>query len=214
MLQDAGDVYNSIRNNEISIDIRIKIKDTLGLAYSYNNIGFVYYKQKLIVKALEYFDKSIHLYELQNDFGEAIPRSNVADICKEQDDLENYLKHIQRINDLAVEYENEMYTHLSFAKFGYYYLKKGELDTATTLLLMSKKYFEESKNNKKLAMIYSDLAQIYVQKEDKKNALYYALKAKTSTEKIDLRATKVLVYKMLSEIYTDLNMNNEALRVL
>jgi DNA-binding CsgD family transcriptional regulator/tetratricopeptide (TPR) repeat protein len=211
MLQDAGDVFNSIRNHEISIGIRINIRDTLGLAYSYNNIGFVYYKQKLIELALKNFDRSIQLYELQNDFGEVLPRSNMADIYREQDDLENYLKNIQRINDLAVEHENEMYKHLSFAKFGYYYLRKGDLDTAVTLLLKSEKYFAESNNNKKLALIYSDLAQLYLQKKDKKNALYYALKAKTSTEKIDLRATKVLVYKMLSEIYADFDMNNEAL---
>jgi DNA-binding CsgD family transcriptional regulator/tetratricopeptide (TPR) repeat protein len=211
MLQDAGDVFNSIQNNEKAIDIRIKINDTLGLAYSYNNIGFVYYKQKLLDNALEYFDKSIQLYRSTNNFSEAIPRSNVADIFREQEDLENYLKNIQRIYDLAVEFDKELYIQISYAKFGYYYMKKGELDTASILLLKSENYFAESKNNKKLALIYSDLAQLYVQKNNKRRALSFALKAKTSTEKIDLRATKVLVYKMLSEIYADIDMKNEAL---
>ncbi len=214
MYQDAGDVYNSIRNHEKAIEFRVKIKDTLRIANSYNNIGFVYFKQKLFDKALDYFRKSVALYQSQNNFGEVVPRINLADVYRDKQDLDNYYKQISRVYLLAQEFDNEMYRNRCYAKMGFYYLKKEQLDTAAYLLEKSEKYFAASDNNKRLASIYSDLARLFAKKKDMNKALSYALKAKTTTENMDLRSSKSLVFQMLYEIYSELGKNKEALNYL
>jgi tetratricopeptide (TPR) repeat protein len=64
-----------------SLDVKLKIKDSTGIATSYNNIGSVYYFLKDYNKSLEFYTNSLNIHHRKNNkSGEATSLNNIGGI--------------------------------------------------------------------------------------------------------------------------------------
>lgn len=87
---------------------------------------------------------------------------------------------------------------------GWYYFLKGKSDTALQLLFGSLSYYQKIGDRKDIALIYTNLAEIYYSsKQNYVQALEYAKKAEDLNESLNDFKQLITVYKMLGMIYRD-----------
>ncbi|MEM9679905.1 MAG: tetratricopeptide repeat protein [Bacteroidota bacterium] len=92
-----GDFYNSMLYNSRSLNIKEKIKDSVGISFSLNNIGLVYYELKEYDSAKKAFEQSLAIHEkLKDTLRVAFSLNNLGMIYLDNKDYPEALSHFNK----------------------------------------------------------------------------------------------------------------------
>jgi len=93
--QNVGSYNKSIEYHLKSLDMKIKMKDSIGIANSYN-IGAIYYELKNYIKSYEYFKNALSISQKINNIKTTASLLNNLGLIKQQQG--NYEKSIEYFN--------------------------------------------------------------------------------------------------------------------
>lgn len=219
-------IYSKIGLNEIAIKRLLNIIDkkksleyTIGLTSNYYNLAINYKEINNIKKYKEYLYKALENKELRNDNDGFIPyyQTAIAQYYLQYGALEDAQKYLDKA---ALRIKNSKANYLSidfFNKINSFYLfKNNQLKSALDL---AKKTLLETENNgdlnskKELNKLIFD---IYVKKNDSKNALkYYQLYSKIKDSIANINKISVVnYYQTLSKREKEEQSKNDKIKIL
>jgi signal transduction histidine kinase len=188
-----------------SLGIEKKLKNNLGLAINYQNIGGVYESQNQLDSAMFNYKKSLSLNELINsDLGRMICNNSIGQVFLKQNKPKEAFNYIKPTIEIAERLGDDFYTASSYINLGWAYFElndnaKGKMYINKGLQLSkSKNYISyissaylllsqiaKSENDFAMALKYSDLQLEYKEKlASEKNLKYlFDLISKYENEK-------------------------------
>jgi tetratricopeptide (TPR) repeat protein len=206
--KNTGQFIEGIKEYEKSIDISLKLKDTLGLARAYNSLGLVYKKQggdnqqvrAFSQKALLYENRSLGLYmALKDTVGLLRAYSNIGIIQRDLKDFKKaetaYLKGVAiakkaRIESYAV---GILYANLSQIYLDHY----KNYDRAIELLNDAIRIYERNGIRTSMEHAYRNLSYNYTGKKEYQKAIEYAQKAIAIAEEVNDDHRRINAYSSL-----------------
>lgn len=194
------------------------IKDSVQLAYSYNNLGDVFLLNGNLPLALQYGELSYKLFKnLKRDDGIAFALINLAEVYRAK---KNYKKSLDYFNQ-AVQIRKIINSsnRLGFVAFNRAKTieESGDFESAKAFYQRSLEYSYESDDFRYVSWSLNGLANIYYKLSDYKQALHYYSKAlewnkerKHEYAYIDNYIGMALVYAQLNEKEKGLELLDEA----
>lgn len=175
-LNISGDFRSSAKYYDLALNINFRLRDSIGMAKCYNNLGLDYYNFGKYDEAYFYYTQSYNLsFAKKDSTSMAVALHNMAGVFKElgqYDRALDYLHHTQKISDAIKDYEGKAY---NYDEIGDIYLRRGMYDSALSSLRIS------LDAARKLKMNPDDLetetlrkvAKTFLGKDDNSNALAY-----------------------------------------
>lgn len=146
-----------------------------GMGTLFVNIGFIYTKQDDQVKALEYFNKSLKLYEDINDkSGIATAFFNIGYVYRAQWDLIKSLEYYNKSLKLREEIGDKEGMAFSVHNIGFIYQVKSDYEKALEHYFRGLNLRREIGNKKNLAYSYNSIAEVYFNRKNYKLATLYS----------------------------------------
>lgn len=184
-----------------------KLNDSLRIGKAYNNMGMLNWHQGEFTEAIEMFYKSLKINEkLDNKTGIGNGTSNIGLIYMELNQYHNSLKYSKRSFDVRKELNDSTRLASSCNNIGICFKNLQQIDSALYYYKIGIAY--AANNDRKLAELYTNLGNMYV--ENDKAAEGYKVLLKS----LDLKqseASKAALYNSLSGTCYILNKPKEAL---
>lgn len=207
-------IYNNLGNDEYtqgnyakaveyyiqSIKLSDKTNDLSMLAYSYNNLGNIYFNGiKNLDKAFEYYSKSLEIEKKTgNKEGIAHELNNIGNIYtlkqKYAESEKSYFEALTIFRSL----KNSAGISTSLESLGVLYSKTSRYDKAIVTLRESVEYSTQKNESKRSASTFNSIGALYYYKKDYTEALNYYFKALTLAQTND---DKTLTKQALSGIH-------------
>src|SRR6185312_6833908 len=186
------ELYESNHNRQKKID-------TEAMDRAYTNIGIVYHKQKKLLNALDYFNKSLAIRKSLNDMdGMAISYTNIASVYDDMMRAPDSLK--QRF--IRLYYTNSTISDKDLDKL----LSDSSLALHQKSLAMSKIVGDKEA----IALSIQGIGNIYMAKGDYKQALGYLREAAAIDKAINQKKEYYELLVSASECYEKLGMKDSA----
>jgi tetratricopeptide (TPR) repeat protein len=104
----ASDPVKAIGYTREALSMATEINDQRGMAASYNNLGVAYKNQGALDKSLEYYIRSLKIYEtLDNKEGIATTKNNIATIYSIKGDFGQAMKYLEESYNQLVLLKDE-----------------------------------------------------------------------------------------------------------
>lgn len=104
----ASDPVKAFGYTREALNMAAEINDQRGMAASYNNLGVAYKNQGALDKALEYYIRSLKIYDtLDNKEGIATTKNNIATIYSIKGDFGHAMKYLQESYNQLTELKDE-----------------------------------------------------------------------------------------------------------
>ncbi len=173
----ANDSKKLLEKNEMST-ARTKNKEKVFylkyLSSSLNNLGVMYDNLGDIKKALDYYHKSLKIYEeLKDKQGVAVTLNNIGFLYGNQGDLPKSLDYFQRSLKLNEEIKDENGIAQCLNNIGTTYHDTRQTKIALTYYFRSLKLYEEIKDERGIAFALNNIGTYYKDQNDMPNALNY-----------------------------------------
>lgn len=170
-----GNYQKAIEFNKKAISIRLFLKDIEKVAQSYNNIGFVFKEDNRPDSAILYLKKSLALYQKQHNDSSVmvLPLQNLGSAYKMENKLVLAERYIKRSLNIAANYqmrEENAEGNLDLAEL---YLAQKKYNEALAAVSITENTAQALRLPELLMHAHGDKYQIYLQKGNYKNALYY-----------------------------------------
>lgn len=187
-LEVSGDYASSAKYNDLALSIRFQLRDSIGIAKSYNNLGQDFMAFGKFDEAYFYYTQSYRFSSAMNDsLRMAVALHNIGAVFKGLKQYEKalaYFSSTQKISDLIGDHEGKAY---NYDEIGDVYKRKGKYDSALYALKYSLGV------SRKLKLFVNDLepgtlmkiAQTYLEKGEDKLALSYYDSAEMLFKKTD-----------------------------
>lgn len=197
---------------EGSVSATNKKEISLGLAKAYGSMGIVFSEQSNYAKALQYYLKSVKIYESLNDESKCSKiYNNIGVVYKSQNSdfkaLEYFIK-AQKIQEKL----HDVNVGITLTNIANIYLKQKSLDKAFEYYTLAKKALDENPNSRALGEWYNNVGLYYKDKNQANEAISSWNNAVTSFESIDDKFGLADTYIFLGEFYLDENQLEEALQ--
>lgn len=185
-----------------AIRIREEIRDTIALAWSENNLGLIYWRQKSRNDALKHFLNANDLFVLK-DFKEgiAISGNNIGLIYEEQGDPDAALAYYKASYKVNCEIDHKSGIALTLNNIGGIFNIKHNNDSAEIYFLRALKINKEINNLEGLELNYRNLGDINKIKGDYKNALRYIDTSISVSKESKSPQGLIASYQSLSWVY-------------
>ncbi len=138
-------------------------KDTLNLAISYQDIGRRYFGKQLYTKALEYYFKAAHYYEmLGNTIG---IYANISSTYSRLNDEQNAVKFNLKMIEQAKKDSNYWALASGYLDQGYYYLMLIKHDSSYYYSKKAVSIYRDTlkvPTNSSLGIVYGNIADVYI----------------------------------------------------
>ncbi len=206
-----GNLYNSLGNyyafdpydpkkqidsalyfHQKALSIRKERNDSLGMSYSFNNIGRIHEIRERYDKALQYYLKSLAIKEAKNNIlGMSATNINIGRLCMINEEYDKGIKQVKKGIELAEQSE-----HIRFQLGGYVVLyklqKKVGNHTASLASLEKVRSIESKIQAKEQTKLAKELERKYnankLQQEAKINAL------ELENSKVTLSRQKAIIW--------------------
>lgn len=188
-------------NNNPSDEVRDYLKISLGV--SLNNIG-LYYERHIgnISKALEYYHKSLKLYEeLGDQLGIAMLLNRVGQIYVNQGDRSKGLEYFQKSIKLFQKLDNKNEISNPLNNMGLYYEDMGDHPRALEYFYESLKIDKEVENQQGIAMSHSNIGRVYMSIKEYDKAVISFIKGLKIFEKIEDQHGISLILNNIGIVY-------------
>lgn len=154
------------------------------IAASLNNIGFLARSQGNIAKALEYYNKSLKIYEeIKEPQGTAVTINNIGFIYQNLGDIPKALDYYHRSLKIQEAIKDKNGSAASLNNIGLIYGNQEDVARALEYYQKSLKIYEEIKNKKGIAISLNNIGFIYkIQGNASKELEYYNKSLKIQEE--------------------------------
>ncbi|NQY29309.1 MAG: tetratricopeptide repeat protein [Flavobacteriaceae bacterium] len=160
-----------------SLNIRERIKDSLGLAESYNNIGNSYALQNDIKKALEFTEKSRIVSKLIGSVNNGLFLSNLGLLHSRQGDMVKAMLYYNESLETYSKLNNTVGVANSLSLLAGLYEKEGELAESLIYLLESLVVLEENDYQFGIIRSLTNISRVYFKKGALAKAKLYGERA-------------------------------------
>ncbi|MDH7603667.1 MAG: tetratricopeptide repeat-containing sensor histidine kinase [Melioribacter sp.] len=213
-----GVVYRNLGEHEKALylyndalNLAIESKDSIQIAFSYNNIGGIYRLQGNNPLALEYVLKALNIFEKFNHKkGIAFCSINIGLIYKNQGENDSALEYLMNTLEIRKEINDEPGIALTLNLIAEVYTAKKDLKNAMNYYLLAESKYKKLKDKRGIASAWTGIGNIFKLKNDYNKALYYHSQALNLSEKLDYNEGKLNNLNKLAIIYAELNRLEEA----
>ncbi|HXB40050.1 MAG TPA: tetratricopeptide repeat protein [Bacteroidia bacterium] len=150
------------------------------IAYSFKNIGSIYNGDNSIKQSLDYYNRSLKMYEEIKDMeGIANVLFVIGKIYNIQQDRKRALSYKEKSTKLQEQVEKEIGNANRLNKLAYEYNKQGKINEALESYYKSLRIYFEINDKPGIINSLNNMGTIYLNKGDKKQGLaYYDLSLK------------------------------------
>lgn len=186
-----------------AIQIQEELKDSVGLSFSFNNMGLMYYAQYDYPSALKYLNKSLSIDKLINDDESAAGSMiNIGIIYTYLDSLNQSAVLYEEAYQLYEKLNNERGMITALSNMGKVYFAQKEYQKALINYLKVEEFYKNQEVNAEAeSSIYNSLANTYLKLAQYSQALTYANKDLEVCLEANLLNKKQFAYETLNEIY-------------
>lgn len=172
----ASDPIKAIGYTREALSMATEINDQRGMAASYNNLGVAYKNQGALDKSLEYYIRSLKIYDtLDNKEGIATTKNNIATIYSIKGDFSQAMKYLQESYDQLVELKDEARLVGSMNNLGNLHIDLQLYEKASEYFL--KAYQISEKLGQPFADPMNNLGNVFFRQGNYQRAIEYYLKA-------------------------------------
>lgn len=200
-------------------DLAQKIDYKKGLAYSYKNIGIVYYMQANYVESLGNYDKALAMFDsLKDKSGVANILSNEASVYYNQADDEKALELNLKSLNVAEQIGDTLRILTALQNIGaVYFNKPSTFNQSLKYYLRALPMSESLKNDNAIGTITVNVGEIYLKKGNDDSALIYfqkSLKAYEGSENVPYTLNDIgKVYQNRKDYETAIKYHQQALDI-
>ncbi len=186
-----------------AIKIQEELKDSVGLSFTYNNMGLMYYAQYDYSSALKYLNKSLLIDRLINDDESAAGSMiNIGIIYTYLDSLNKSADLYEEAYQLYAELKSERGMITALSNMGKVYFAQKQYQKALINYLKVEEFYKNQEVNAEAeSSIYNSLANTYLKLAQYPQALIYANKDLDICIEANLLNKKQFAYETLNEIY-------------
>jgi tetratricopeptide (TPR) repeat protein len=172
------------------------------LSDALSNIGYVYYSQGDIPRALEYHHKTLKIYkEIHYKHGMGISYNNIGGIYKDQGNLTEGLNYHQKSLKIREEIGEELGMGVSYNNIGAIYRDQGDTAEALDYFFHSLNVREKIGDKYGISNSCNNIGNIYMGQGNIPKALTFGLKALNLAQEIGNPGQIKFAAKLLSTIY-------------
>jgi tetratricopeptide (TPR) repeat protein len=157
------------------------------IAYSLKNIGYIYSEDNNIKQALDYYTKSLKVYqEIKDKEGIATSFFNIGKIYNNQGDRKRALHYRDESVKIQAEVKQQQKTANALNKQAYDFYKKADKKRALNYYYKSLKMYFEINDKSGFVNALNNIGTIYLAQNDKQQGLNYynfSLKIKEESKK-------------------------------
>jgi serine phosphatase RsbU (regulator of sigma subunit) len=185
------------------------------LAHSLNNIGFVSQNKGKVKEALEYFSKSLKIWEeIDNKYGIAYSFNNIGYVYQNQNQNKEALKCYLKSLKLREEIGDKYGMAYSLNNVGVVYQRENEIEKALECFFKSLKIREELGDKFGIAYSLNNIGAIYQKEGEDSEALEYFFKSLEIREEIGDKQGLAESLCNIGLIYQTQDKDNKALTYL
>ena len=186
-----------------------EMNDSLRIGKAYNNMGMLNWHQGNFTEAIEMFYRSLKINEkLENKIGIGNGTSNIGLIYMELKQYYNSLKYSKQSFNIRKEIKDSTRLTSSCNNIGICFKNLNQLDSAIYYYQLGIDYAIALDNNRKLAELYTNLGNLYVENDNATKGYEVLIRA---LELNQSESSKAALYNSLSGTCYILNKPNEAL---
>lgn len=209
----AQAIYEELISGAHNKKDRDYYKDGLGRVYG--SIGVVCTEQNDYAKALEYYFKTLKIYEdLKSDEYIAIVTNNIGIVYKAQKDYNKALEYFNKAQWLQKKTGDYQSLGVTLSNLGMIYMEQAEYGPALENFKKAEKIFATHENQRGIAELYSNMGTYYRRRNEYPEAELYYKKALAIFERMDLKFGIAASLKNLGTLYARQNKNAEAIAYL
>lgn len=170
----SGDFSSALHYDNLSLELEVLSKDTVGISRDYNNIGNDYYDLGEYDDAYFYFTQSYRMASAAKDtFRMLVALHNVGRVFKELGQYDQALDHLKLSMKMSLEEHDEEGIAYAYDEIGDVLLRKNDYDSAFYFLTQALHYTRKLNVNVLHPRILSKMATTYLRKEKFSSALAY-----------------------------------------
>src|SRR6185437_14630596 len=175
------------------------------IADALSNTGFCFMNKGDLPKALDYYLKSLKLYEeIQDKKGIGYCYVYLGQFYYYQSDDSKALEYFQKALKIKQELGDKKGTGSCYVNIGNFYLKKNDYTTALDYYLKGLKILTEINNKKYIENCYGNIGNIYYYQLDNNKALEYYIKALRIQQEINDKNGMAISYLNIAGVYEKL----------
>jgi tetratricopeptide (TPR) repeat protein len=194
-----GDYPQSLEYYSHALAVYDSIDDQMGLAAAHENVGVLYDLMKDPKRAMEYYQLAIDIYKKENKPN--LVSANIGILYlneKRYDEALTIFRENLRISDSLQRYANSIN---AMNDIGHVYLKQKKYKEAEEILMASLARAKEFSMKHEEAIIYENLFEIEMERNNLDGALTYAKKYEQLCLELDSKQAFSAAYSMLSRVY-------------
>ncbi len=194
-LHEIGFYENAINLYTKSLQISLKIKDSIESATQYNNIGVAYLNMGDYDKSIDYLKEALAIdIALHDTKSMGYDYSVIGNVLSEWSKFDEAIDAFRKSLDIAITYDDSAHVSLRIAKIGetFYHIQKYDsaLHYFSRSLLMEKKL----KNKDRLVIRLNQMANVYHETKNYNTANKYYQQAIALVSDIQQLKTKAILY--------------------
>lgn len=194
------------KNLGSSINPNEKLSYLATISGALNNLGYFYDDRGDIVKALNYYHKSLKIREEINDsLGIAISLNNIGIIYVDQNELEIALKYYNKSLKVKESFGDKKSTATSLNNIGTIYRKLGNSEKALSYLNRSLLIRKEIDDKRGVAISLNNIGTLYYRQSELDTALKYYMESLAIKENIGDKRSIAISLTNIGNIFLDKN---------
>ncbi len=167
-----------------------------------NNLGGLHKELHDLDSALGYYQDSLEKYGMNQDiYGQAIPLFNTAEVYLEKENWDRAKNNIEQVLEICKENDAKVMYSYSLHLLGKMYKNQGKADRSLEEFRKSLKLAKETKDYHHQVVIYKDVYEIMLDKDDLVNAIENLNKALEVAKSIDGDALIPDIYASMARVY-------------
>ncbi|WP_321515882.1 tetratricopeptide repeat-containing sensor histidine kinase [Marinifilum fragile] len=164
----------SISNLQNALKCSLQQKDSVQLAYSYNNLGDLYLMTGNVPLSLRYSEYSVAMFEkLNHPTGKSYSYVNIGLVYREKKEFDLALSYFKKAADLWDELGDQVGIGSVYREIARTYAMKGDLDLAMNYYQKSYSMGIKAENGRYAAFCLNGMANIYYQRKEYEKAREY-----------------------------------------
>lgn len=200
----AGDYYRALDQYLSGLAFDEQLKDTIRIAASHNNIGYIYNETNKDFTAVDQFLLALELSRKHNDSkGIAAALNNIGSVCQKNDMPDEALTYYKQSLDIYYSLKNNKGIASTLQNIGGLYGRKGMLDSALLYYNQTLQLGEKLKDPEFVARSRYSIATILLRKGQLDEGTAMLQQALVFAKTVNNR-------EILRRIYESLSFANEA----
>lgn len=211
-----GNIYLALKQYDLalkqfnkSLTIEKELKNKLGLAINYHNIGYALEANGFLNEALKYYENSLQYNnEINSEVGRAICYNSIGKIYIKQENYEAALLIINNALEKSTALNDQYYIATSYINLGWLQLKQNQLIKAQNNLEKALQITEDYNLKSSKIEVYNHLSELHTLNGNYKTALKHYKSSVTLDETITNERNQQYVNDLIIKYDTE-KKNNE-----